>query len=137
LFSYYNNISADGQHVNELLKRIFIIDSTTTSLFKAIMKCVGLKPLEGKRKGGIKGHPMLNPYETVPKLIHFTEAAKHDHAFLSQIDQEKKSFSILISFARQHLFSYKRVYDLTEKAEKDWHYKMTEKSIGLPELFDG
>jgi len=47
------------------------------------------------------------------------------------------SFSILITFARQHVFSYNRVYDLIEKAEKDWRYKMIEKSTGLPELFDG
>jgi hypothetical protein len=35
------------------------------------------------------------------------------------------------------VFSYNRVYDLIEKAEKDWRYKMIEKSIGLPEPFDG
>jgi hypothetical protein len=35
------------------------------------------------------------------------------------------------------VFSYNRVYDLIEKAEKDWRYKMIEKSTGLPELFDG
>lgn len=76
---------ADSQSENELLKRIFIIDSTTISLFKAIMKCVGRKPLDGKSKGGIKVHTMLNAYEEVPQLIHFTDAATHDHTFLSKI----------------------------------------------------
>jgi IS4 transposase len=47
------------------------------------------------------------------------------------------SFSILVSFARQHLFSYNRIYDLIEKAEKEWRNKMTGKSSALPELFDG
>ena len=36
------------------LKRLFMIDSTTISLFKAILKAVGRNPLNGKKKGGIK-----------------------------------------------------------------------------------
>ena len=67
------------------MKRLFIIDSTTISLFKAIMKCVGRKPANGRSKGGIKVHTMLNAYEEVPQLILFTEATVHDHTFLSKI----------------------------------------------------
>ncbi len=85
LYRHYKFILSDSQTNNELLKRIFIIDSTTISLFKAILKCVGRKPLDGKSKGGIKVHTMLNAYEEVPQLIHFTDAATHDHTFLSKI----------------------------------------------------
>jgi len=85
LYKDFKTTLADSQSQNELLKRIFIIDSTTISLFKAIMKCVGRKSLDGKSKGGIKVHTMLNAYEEVPQLIHFTDAATHDHTFLSKI----------------------------------------------------
>jgi hypothetical protein len=85
LYSNYKASLSDSQTSAELLKRIFIIDSTTISLFKAIMKCVGRKPLDGKSKGGIKVHTMLNAYEEVPGLIHFTDAATHDHTFLSKL----------------------------------------------------
>lgn len=85
LYGHYKAILSDSQTSNELLKRIFIIDSTTISLFKAIMKCVGRKPMDGRSKGGIKVHTMLNVYEEVPQLIHFTDAATHDHTFLSQL----------------------------------------------------
>ena len=85
LYRHYKDSLSDSQPANELLKRIFIIDSTTISLFKAILKCVGRKPLDGKSKGGIKVHTMLNAYEDVPQLIHFTEAATHDHTFLSKV----------------------------------------------------
>jgi hypothetical protein len=43
LYKHYKSILSDSQTQNELLKRVFIIDSTTLSLFKAIMKCVGRK----------------------------------------------------------------------------------------------
>jgi len=85
LYRHYKFILSDSQTNNELLKRIFIIDSTTISLFKAILKCVGRKPLDGKSKGGIKVHTMLNAYEEVPQLIHFTDAVTHDHTFLSKV----------------------------------------------------
>lgn len=85
LYRHYKDGLSDSQSSNELLKRIFIIDSTTISLFKAILKCVGRKPLDGKSKGGIKVHTMLNAYEEVPQLIHFTDAATHDHTFLSKV----------------------------------------------------
>lgn len=85
LYRHYKATLSDSQTANELLKRIFIIDSTTISLFKAIMKCVGRKPLNGKSKGGIKVHTMLNAHEEVPRLIHFSDAATHDHTFLSKI----------------------------------------------------
>ena len=94
LYRHYKTTLADSQTSNELLKRIFIIDSTTISLFKAIMKCVGRKPLNGKSKGGIKVHTMLNAYEEVPQLIHFTDAATHDHTFLSKLNLQPHQIAL-------------------------------------------
>ena len=112
LYTRYKALLADSQTEGEVLKRLFIIDSTTISLFKAILKCVGRKRLDGRSKGGIKVHAMLNSYEEVPQLIYFSDAATHDHTFLAKI-----------SFARQHLFSYNKLTDLIEKTERDWRRK--------------
>lgn len=86
LYHRYQELLSDSGKDKALLKRIFLIDSTTISLFKAIMKCVGRKPMDGKSKGGIKVHTMLNAYEQVPQLIHFSEAAAHDHTFLAKLN---------------------------------------------------
>ena len=37
--------------------------------------------------------------------------------------KRKISFSILVSFARQHLFSYNKFVDLIEKNQKEWRKK--------------
>ena len=58
------------------------------------MKCVGRKPLNGKSKGGIKVHTMLNAYEEVPQLIHFTDAATHDHTFLSKLNLQPHQIAL-------------------------------------------
>src|SRR2546428_11354972 len=94
LYQRYKELLSDSHPEKELLKRIFIIDSTTISLFKAIMKCVGRKPAGGKSKGGIKVHTMLNAYEQVPQLIHFTDAATHDHTFLSKLKLEPHQIAL-------------------------------------------
>ena len=94
LYLRYKELLSDSHPNKELLKRIFIIDSTTISLFKAIMKCVGRKPADGKSKGGIKVHTMLNAYEQVPQLIHFTDAATHDHTFLSKLKLEPHQIAL-------------------------------------------
>ncbi|CAN5155428.1 IS4 family transposase [soil metagenome] len=94
LYLRYKELLSDSHPDKELLKRLFLIDSTTISLFKAIMKCVGRKPADGKSKGGIKVHTMLNAYEQVPQLIHFTDAATHDHTFLAKLNLQPHQIAV-------------------------------------------
>ncbi len=106
LYGHYKSLLSDSQTEAVLLRRLFIIDSTTISLFKAIMKCTGRKPLDGKSKGGIKVHTMLNAYEEVPQLIHFTDAATHDHTFLSRITSLKTHQIALFDRAYVDYYQY-------------------------------
>lgn len=62
------------------------MDSSTISLFKDILKCVGRKPKEGKRKGGVKVHTVINADEIVPSLVWFSSATTHDHRFLKKLE---------------------------------------------------
>ena len=94
LYRRYKEVLSDSHLDKQLLKRVYLIDSTTISLFKAIMKCVGRKPIDGKSKGGIKVHTMLNAYEQVPQLIHFTDAATHDHTFLSKLNLQPHQIAV-------------------------------------------
>jgi hypothetical protein len=47
---------ADSRLSDSDMKRLYIMDSTTISLFKDILKGVGRNPKEGRKKGGIKAH---------------------------------------------------------------------------------
>ena len=48
---------------NKRQKDLFIIDSTTISLFSDIFKGVGRTPASGRRKGGVKVHTVLRANE--------------------------------------------------------------------------
>ena len=76
------------------LKRLFMIDSTTISLFKAILKAVGRNPLKGKKKGGIKAHVLINAQENTPILVRYSSAARHDKNFLKHVDLAKGSIIV-------------------------------------------
>ena len=91
IYQDYKGALSDSQLSKIDLKRLFIIDSTTISLFKAILKGVGRNPLTGKKKGGIKAHVLINAEENVPQLIRYSEAIKHDRNFLENINLAKGS----------------------------------------------
>jgi len=88
LFRQYGYVFSDSRIKAVINKQIEIFDSTTISLFKDILKCVGRKPKNGKRKGGIKVHTVINADETVPKLVWFTHSATHDHVLLSKLKMD-------------------------------------------------
>jgi hypothetical protein len=65
--------------------RLYIIDSSTISLFQEILRNVGRSPVNGKRKGGIKAHVLMKATEDVPMFVRFSSAAAHDIPFLKEI----------------------------------------------------
>ena len=111
LYQNYSGFLSDSRLSKIDLKRLFIVDSTTISLFKAILKGAGRKPKDpSKQKGGIKAHAMINAYENVPCLIRYSAAAKHDHTFLKEINLPKGSF-ITFDKAYNDYLQYKRFTD--------------------------
>lgn len=85
VYRRHGSALADSRLSDADLKRLYIMDSTTISLFKDILKGVGRNPKEGKKKGGIKAHAIIKASEHVPCLIRYSEAARHDHMFLEEV----------------------------------------------------
>jgi len=88
LFLKYGHVFSDSRIKDVINKQIEIFDSTTISLFKDILKCVGRKPKDGKHKGGVKVHTVMNVDETVPKMIWITSSATNDHVLLSKLKMD-------------------------------------------------
>lgn len=94
LFLKYGHLFSDSRIKDVIDKQIEIFDSTTISLFKDILKCVGRKPKDGRRKGGIKVHTIINVDETVPKLVWFTNSATNDHVLLSKLKMDSNTIYV-------------------------------------------
>ncbi|NBW31022.1 MAG: IS4 family transposase, partial [Flavobacteriales bacterium] len=94
LLKEYHPIISDSRQSYAWENRLEIIDSSTISLFKDILSCVGRKPNTGKRKGGIKVHTQINLQGKVPKLIWFSAATTHDKQFLKHVQLEKGKIAL-------------------------------------------
>jgi hypothetical protein len=129
---YRNHASslADSRLSDADLKRLYIIDSTTLSLFKDILKGVGRHPKSGKKKGGIKAHTIIKATENVPCLIRYSEAARHDHLFLEEV-MNLPAGSIItfdkgyVDYARYEAFSRKSIWYVT-RLKDNAQYKARE-----------
>jgi hypothetical protein len=94
LFIKYGHVFSDSRIKDVINKQIEIFDSTTISLFKDILKCVGRKPKDGKRKGGVKVHTVINVDEAVPKLVWFTNSATNDHVLLKKLKMDPNTIFV-------------------------------------------
>jgi hypothetical protein len=136
LYEHYKNILPDSRTDKDLLKRIFMIDSCTISLFKAILRCMGLPRLNGKAKGGIKVHTLLNAYEQVPQLIHFSDGVTHDMSFLPKLPEFQPHQILLfdrayVDYAQYSKWTKGNVHFVT-KLKSTTHYKQLDE-IELPD----
>lgn len=94
LFDKYAGFLSDSSSLRLPVKHLKVVDSTIIDLFSDILKGAGRKPINGKKKGGIKMHTMINAMEDVPCLVRFSSAATHDHTSLKELELKKGSFVV-------------------------------------------
>jgi len=111
LYDTYNEFLSDSRNVKKLPRGLKLIDSTTISLFKEILKTSGRKRIDGKQKGGIKAHTVIEADNYVPSFIHFTSAATHDQCILDELKLESGDF---ICFDKAYI-DYKRFCNWSEQ----------------------
>jgi hypothetical protein len=63
--------------------KLFIFDSSTIRLFSQVMQGVGRNPKgEGKEKGGLKLHMLIDAHSQTPTFVKISEAKSHDKNFI-------------------------------------------------------
>lgn len=68
-------------------KEVLLIDSTTIRLFSDILKGVGRNPIwDGKKKGGLKVHMLIDAVQSVGRFVKITAAKVHDKNFLKSLE---------------------------------------------------
>jgi len=73
---------SDSRTYGLTFKEVLLIDSTTIRLFSDILKGVGSNPKgDGKKKGGLKVHMLIDAVQSVGRFIKITAAKVHDKTF--------------------------------------------------------
>ena len=95
LIQLYSSVLSDSRIIGLSIKQLFAVDSTTIQLFSDILKGVGRNPKNnGKKKGGVKAHMLIDAKEGIAKFVRITAAKVHDSTFLKFIDLPKNSFVV-------------------------------------------
>jgi hypothetical protein len=87
LVKHYHSFLSDSRTYGLTFKEVLLIDSTTIRLFSNILKGVGRNPKgDGKKKGGLKVHMLIDAVQSVGRFIKITAAKVHDKNFLKSIE---------------------------------------------------
>lgn len=136
LYCFYKGSISDSQLKPAALRGLYILDSTTISLFKAILKPAGRKRKDGKSKGGMKVHTLLNADTNMPSFIKYTAAALHDQQFYKYI-KELPDYSIIafdkayVNYLQFDAFTKRNIFYVTRQKENADYTSIEE--FDLPE----
>jgi hypothetical protein len=87
LVKHYHSFLSDSRTYGLTFKEVLLIDSTTIRLFSDILKGVGRNPKhDGKKKGGLKVHMLIDAVQGVGRFIKITAAKVHDKNFLKELE---------------------------------------------------
>lgn len=113
----------DSREDRSWYKKLYIVDATTISLFKEILKNAGRPTVNGKRKGGIKVHTLIKADEDVPCLIRMSAATLHDVSFIRGLTLPRGS---IVTFDRGYV-DY-RQFDRWTRRDVFWVTRIKKRS---------
>lgn len=120
LTTQYASFLSDSQTYGLTIKELFIVDSTTIRLFTDILKGVGRNPKnDGKKKGGLKVHMLIDASQSIAKFVKITEAKMHDKQFMKEIQVPAYSMMVFdkaYNFYKQFAYwTNKQIYFVTRQ----------------------
>lgn len=126
LLKRYSSFLADSR--NSLLdKRLFILDATVISLFQDILPAAGRNSIDGKRKGGIKVHAVLNAALDLPEMIILKPASHADRSELQNVHLPPKSILVFdkgyVNFDQFNRFTRDQISWVTRKTSS-WNIEV-------------
>jgi FOG: Transposase and inactivated derivatives len=138
LYQHYKSFLSDSRMKTVYANKLYVMDSTTISLFKQILKGAGRNPKRGKKKGGLKAHTIIKYDENIPYLVRYTSAATHDHVLLKEVDLPQGSFITFdMGYVNYKVYQHFTLNQITyvTKMKSNASYQSTEE-FDVPELAD-
>jgi len=95
LFKLHYGILPDSLKGKKLFEKLFVIDSTTFTLFCDVLKGAGSYGLNGKKKGGAKAHVLMRVQDNVPNFVYLSAASKNDKILMPMIKVPAQSVIVM------------------------------------------
>ena len=85
LYERFKGLLADTRPVKGIKSGLYIMDSTTISLFSQVFRGTGRNAINGQKKGGAKAHTVIKADEDVPVFVNISDGATSDQLLLKGI----------------------------------------------------
>ena len=85
LYGRYAPVLSDSLSKKEVSTKLYVMDSSTISLFSQILRGTGRNSKNGKKKGGIKAHTIIEENIDLPVFVDFTAGVVHDHELMRRL----------------------------------------------------
>ena len=94
LYKLYKPSLSDSTLPKAITQKLFLLDATVFSLFKAILKTSGRYSANGKKKGGIKKNTVIEASSMMPCFIQFDAAEDHDQLIYKHLTLPDGSYIV-------------------------------------------
>jgi hypothetical protein len=94
LYQKYKPNLSDSTLPQAVIQKLFLMDATVFSLFKAILKTSGRHSDNGKKKGGIKKNTVIEGSSLMPCFIQFSAAADNDQQIYKVLSLPEGSYVV-------------------------------------------
>lgn len=137
LLDQYRSFLSDSTK-SAYLNKLYVMDSTTMTLFKQILKGAGRNPKQGKKKGGIKAHTIIKYDENIPCLVRYTSSATHDHVLLKAVSLPAGSYIVFdMGYVDYKVYQDFTVASITYVSKMKSNARYTpEQEIDIPDQAD-
>ena len=136
-YAYYLVNEARQKRVTDIFKlggNVYAFDSTTIDLCLSVFWWAKFR----KKKGGIKAHTIIRSEDNQPCFIRYTEAAKHDHLLLKEVNLPEDSILCFdkgyVDYAQYEVFTRKKIWYVTRL--KDNALYQARKEFDIPDDAD-
>lgn len=123
------------------LQQLFIVDSTLVKLFSAILQSPGTYCSNGRKKGGVKAHVLLNAQQDTPCFVRIVEGKAADSPFLKQIHLPAGSIVVMDkgyrNFEQFARFTNSKVSWVTRLHERSFYKQIGENDVSQQQMDNG
>lgn len=141
LYRTYYSTLPDSRPKKLRKKQLYIMDSTTITLFSDVMKGAGSYGVDGRKKGGIKAHVLLDAKNDVPNLIHLSESARNDRVFMEKLNLKKEDILVFDkgyqNFAQWQAWTDNGINWVTRLNDNQFYEILNQKKITLNQQEEG
>jgi hypothetical protein len=141
IYQTYYKVLPDSRKRGPVEKRLFILDSTTVTLFSDVMKGAGRPKVNGRRKGGVKAHVLLDAKHDVPRLVCLTEGSRNDRIMMPKVNLTRGDYLVFDKgyhhFKQWEEWTTQGISWVTRLNDVEVFEILKEKPVSIPQQQDG